>query len=427
MKNAEYIVRFLHNDDVLEYTVNRIHLSEYAKRWYVEKDNEILIGLLHSRVKFFGELLAELRDQPRSIKELRRAAQQYGLNWESNGQLGRRRGWLESAGLIEPTDEGRLAITDAGRDLLSRLTLQAPDLRGTGTPGTLSCTGYPATTLRAPDLQGIGTSTIGDPPEPTPPRPPSSAEALADEIRSAATDSKNPNRLEIAVRDTFRFLGFDAEKLGGSGKTDVLVTAPMGRESSYSVAIDAKTVGKGALGDGQVDWFTLDDHREQHSANYSMLVGPSPSLGRLMERAKKKAVAVLSTEQLADLCLQHDRAPLGLDTYRALFATGGAVNMAPIEQAARDLTRTRNLAVALCAELAEKTSQLGPLSAPVLMGMLYQSDKAYSEPEIQQVLDTLSSPLIGAIQGTADQGYVLATAPRVTQRRLQQLGDSLNP
>ncbi|MCY4272151.1 MAG: hypothetical protein OXF00_05855 [bacterium] len=409
--SANALVGFLHKTDVLESTVNRIHLSEYANRWYAQKDDGILLGMLHRRIQFVGEMLAELRGGPRSIKELHQAAQRYGLDWKGYGQVSRRRGWLESAGLIEPIAEGRLAITDAGHDLLSKLTLHSRSSPPVGGPSNIPVHHPP----------------VPEPEEPAPPNNPSSAEALADEIRAAATDSKNPDRLEIAVRDAFRFLGFEAEKLGGAGKTDVLITAPLGKDSSYSAAIDAKAVGNGALGNGQVAWATLDYHRKHHKADYSMVVGPNPAQKSLMRYAADFTVAVLSTEQLADLCLQHDRAPLGLDTYRALFATGGAVNMAPIEQAARDLTRTRNLAVALCAELAEKTSQLGPLSAPVLMGMLYQSDKAYSEPEIQQVLDTLSSPLIGAIQGTADQGYVLATAPRVTQRRLQQLGDSLNP
>jgi len=121
---AKVLVDFLHRAGVLESAADRIHLSEYANHWYAEKDDAILVGLLHSRIQFVGEMLAELRGQPRSIEELRQAAQQYNLEWEGPGQVNRRRGWLESAGLIEPANEGRLALTDAGRDLLSKLTLQ---------------------------------------------------------------------------------------------------------------------------------------------------------------------------------------------------------------------------------------------------------------------------------------------------------------
>ena len=191
------------------------------------------------------------------------------------------------------------------------------------------------------------------------------------------------------------------------------------------MTIDAKTVGSGSLGDHQVDWDTLADHRNQHDADHSMLVGPSPSGKRLMDRAANRTVAVLSTEQLAGLCIQHADAPLGLENYRVLFDTGGAVDMAPIEIAARDMARTRDLAAELCAKLAERTGAFGSLTASQLMVMLDQPDKPSSAQEIQRVLDTLASPLVGAIQGTADKGYVLASAPRVIQQRLQQLGDLL--
>ena len=422
-KSAIWRVNFLKKARVFESSANQIHLSGYASRWHVTSDDGILIGLMHSRLQFFGELLAELGEEPKSLGELRQAAKKYDLNWDSDNQGHRRRGWLESARLIKPVGNGRIAITDAGRDLLAILTLHKPDDESEEaseqSPPTAPAVVQPGSEESSPQT---GSPDIDQPIATSDPSP---ARDLANEIRDASTDSKNPDRLEVAIRDAFQFLGFDAEKLGGSGKTDVLVRAPLGRDDSYSVAIDAKTVRAGSLGDGQVDWVTLDEHRNQHNADYSMLIGPNPSGSRLINRAVDKSVAVLSVEQLAELCLQHANAPLGLETYRALFETGGAVDMAPIGRAAQDLIRLRDLAAELCAKLAERTSKFGPLTAPQLMVMLDHPDKPNSEQEIQQVLDTLASPLVGAIQGTADKGYVLASAPRVIQQRLQLLGDLL--
>ena len=416
---------FLHRAGILESPSGQLALSKPAGRWFVTKDDGILIALLHSRLQYFGEMLAELSSEPRSIKELRLNAQSYGLHWNKVDQVRRRRRWLQAASMIEAAGNHRFSITDAGRDLLSKLMLHRPSFdpllsQPSATPSPQAIAPR-VSTLDAPlsDIpRSDETASAGDP---------SPAEVLADEIRDASTDSKNPDRLEIAVRDAFQFLGFDAEKLGGSGQTDVLVRAPLGRDDSYSVTIDAKTVGAGSLGDGQVDWVTLDDHRKQHGADHSMLVGPNPSGKRLMDRAVAQIVAVLSTEQLADLCLQHADAPLGLESYRALFDTGGAVDMAPISRAAQDLIRLRELAAELLATLVDQTSETGPLTARDLWLLLrnHPSAKTSSQQEIQQVLDTLASPLVGAIQGTADKGYVLATAPRVIQQRLQQLGDLL--
>lgn len=410
--------RFLHKAGVFELTDGQVTLSEHASRWHGEGDEGILIGLLHSRLQYFGEMLSELSERPQSIDELSRAATKYNLNWDSDNQGHRRQGWLESAKLVERDGERRLVITAAGRDLLSMLTLHHPDLDEENTDRQPPATPPPteATTLPAPaatpDQQSI-------------PVPPSPGEALADEIRSASTDSKNPDRLEIAIRDAFEFLGFDAEKLGGSGKTDVLVKAPLGKDDSYTVTIDAKTVGTGPLVDRQVDWDTLEEHRKQHNADYSMLVGPNPSGQRLMSRAINKSVAVLSTEQLAELCIQHADAPLGLQDYRALFEVGGAVDTTPTSRAAEDLGRLRDLAVELCEKLTERTGTFGPLTAAQLMVMINQPDKPSSVQEIQQILDTLASPLVGAVQGTSSEGYVLAIAPRIIQQRLQQLGKQI--
>lgn len=418
--SSEDMVRSMVKIRILETTGSQITLNQHANQWFESGEDGIIVALLHSQVRFFGEMLAELREAPLTVGELHEAAEKYDLNWETQSQIEKRRGWLESAKLIEPTDRGCLAITDAGRDLLERLDIYKPSEKA----AIMQSISTPDPSDTGPEVDDP-LSLATDAPKPgIPAAAPdhSPAEGLAREIRDASTDSKNPDRLEIAVRDAFQLLGFDAEKLGGSGKTDVLVKAPLGRDDSYSVTIDAKTVGAGSLGDGQVDWVTLDDHRKQHSANYSMLVGPNPSGKRLMDRAVAKTVAVLSTDQLAELCLQHADAPLGLQSYRALFETGGAVDTSPIKNEVQNLTRLRDLAAEICGNLAERTKAVGPIRASQLLMVLGHST---SESEIQQVLDTLASPLFGAIQGTADKGYILATAPRVIQQRLQQLGSQL--
>ena len=418
--------RFLLRADILDDQIGTLHLGNYASRWYATGDDGILIALLHSRLKFIGEMLTELLTTPRTSEELRSAASTYGLDWAGRDQVGRRRRWLESANLIASVSNGRIAITDEGRDLLNMLEVHQPELgndRSNTQVAPKPASQTPPASL--PESQPPTAPTKAD--DPTEDRDPTPAEVLADEIRDASTDSKNPDRLEIAVRDAFQFLGFDAEKLGGSGKTDVLVKAPLGRDDSYSVAIDAKTVGSGSLGYGQVDYLVLDSHRKQHKADYSMLVGPNPSGKQLMDLAVAQSVAVLSTEQLADLCLQHANAPLGLQDYRVLFDTGGVVDMAPISRAAQDLIRLRELAAELLATLVDQTSETGPLTARDLWLLLrnHPSAKTSLQQGIQQVLDTLASPPMGAVKGTTSEGYVLATAPHVTQQRLHQLGDQL--
>lgn len=261
-------------------------------------------------------------------------------------------------------------------------------------------------------------------------------EALAREVVEASTDSKNHDRFEGAVRDAFELLGFEAQHLGGSGRTDVLLVAGLGGEGSYRVTVDAKTVGAGILVDQQVDWTTLVEHRRQHQADYSLLVGPRPASGRLMQRADTYKVAVLSANRLAELCSRHVRFPLGLADYRCLFAQleggqwvprGGKVDTGHLDVAVAGISRMLNTATATVRLLSQWSLRLGSLTARDLWVMLEREGKAegVSEAEVQGLLNMLAHPLVRALDGDPDEGYVLSSKLAVTRMRLERLGASV--
>ncbi len=230
----------------------------------------------------------------------------------------------------------------------------------------------------------------------------------------AATDSGNPDRFEKAIRDAFAYLGFRAEWLGGAGKTDVLLDAPLDKVDSYRAIVDAKSTGTGSLSDQQVDWVTLTEHREKHDADYVALVGPNPKGGRIFERAATHGVSVISSEQLAGLCRQHSKAPLGLDTYRALFDEPGALDTQLVDEKAEELDLLIQLAGGVLAAMRSESSTFGRLSARDLYLLLSHdpASEGTSEEEIQGLLDTLASPLLGLVLGTRDAGYRVTSLAR---------------
>lgn len=415
-KSARSRESFLRKAGITQSVGGRVHTTTETDHWYTFGNDGDLIALLHSRIQFIGEMLAELVNTPKSSRELQKSAQSYGIFWEKLAQIQLRRGWLESAGLIEPDGQGRLRLTDSGRYLVSRLELHSPTKveQSPRTDEPHEATPKGADSGHSRRLTHQFTSP---------------AASVAEEVRAASTDSNHPDRLEMAVRDAFRFLGFVADRLGGSGVTDVLVRAPLGKSDSYVVAIDAKSVGSGSLRDHQVDWVTLKEHRVQHKANYSLLVAPNPKGNRLMERAAEYQVALLAADKLADLCLQHGEAPLDLKAYEPLFKDGGEVDTNEIDVAARNAVRLRRLAAALCTKLAEQGDTVGRLTARELWLLMSGSDlgRTSSEQEIQWVLDALASPIVGAVHGSNPaSGYVLASHPRVCQMRLLLLGGELN-
>ena len=398
-------------------------VSDWSQRWLDEGRDEILVSLLHRRCSFIGEMLDALRE-PKSVADLLRVAEaRYDLHWETDTQINNRRGWLQSAGCISAHD-GLMHLTAQGADILSRLSLYEPPVAPRPLPPPPPPPPLPFPT----DSTGPGASPTdgadADAATPALVAPADTSARLSAEIEAAAIDSENPRRFEVAVRDAFAFLGFDAELLGGAGKTDVLLDAPLGKGESYRVAVDAKTSGKGAVTDTQIDWVTLRDHRALHEADHSLVVAPNPTPGRLTDRAAEYRVAIMSARQLAGLCRQHARSPLGLHDYKALFTAAGSVDTTDLDERADDLARLMALAGQICATLATDTADFGRLTARDLWISLARTDAGSGSTvdEIRSILTTLASPLIAAIYGDPDHGYVLATDPRVTMRRLELLG-----
>jgi hypothetical protein len=95
--------------------------------WLRDDDSALLIAEMHRNVQFVGELLA-LAGTPLSTEELLVAANTtYRMGWRSVAQLNFRRGWLQSAGLLEHDHvAGALERTDGGSALLHRLEIEPP-------------------------------------------------------------------------------------------------------------------------------------------------------------------------------------------------------------------------------------------------------------------------------------------------------------
>jgi predicted RNA-binding protein with PUA-like domain len=396
---------FLRKAGFIEQSGGVCRVGLWAQRWRESGDPRIAIALLHARCRFIGEMLAEAQT-PRTTDELRQIAnERYGLKWDTQTQVLNRRGWLQSAGMLEATDDGRIQTTSAGKALLHELTL-----------------------FRGASTEDAGKPPVGEPGEPVLPTPeePGIVQRIVDELAASATDSGNPDRFERAVRDAFSFLGFQAEWIGGAGKTDVLVDAPLGAYSSYRSVVDCKTSASGSVNDPQVDWMTLKEHKTKHEANYILLVAPQPSGKRLFERAQETGVAVLSVERLSALCRQHTKAPLGLEDYRALFTVTSEGESAEIDEHAEELLRLIALAATICAAIRQHSQTFGRLTAHDLL-LLTTTEPEFSttEEELQVLLDAMANPLLGIAEGDRETGYLVVMSPAVARDRLAVLGQHL--
>ncbi|WP_419863773.1 hypothetical protein [Candidatus Poriferisodalis sp.] len=404
---------------LLEKERNHLTATAPSVRWLDTGRAEFIIGAMHANLKLVGELIHEVR-RPRTRKSLLGAANNlYGFAWQKDSQIAYRLGWLRSAGFARQEPGNTYQATSAGLEFLEHLDLHRPD--------------------KAPP----------SPPKP-PPAPPSSSEhpavECAERLRRLAVDGARHKDFEKAVCDAFEYLGFEAQLRSGPGETDVLVsgvraTAGSGERSAdhwrYKAVVDAKAVSKGSLTSGQVTWPAIEKHRDQHQAEYALLVGPSPS-GQLLDFAAKARIGVLAAENLADLVTAHTGVPLALMEYHALFvdengqSRGGIVELEPIDDARTQQARRREVLSAVHQVVTDVVTEglKADLSAIAVALNMMKGIQA-SPSEIAAAVDLLASPWLGAIacneEGAAQSGDFVATAPgSLVAQRLRWLADAFD-
>lgn len=387
-----------------------LRATESGRRWLEDQDHEALVAEMHARIQFIGEMLRALYT-PRSAAELLEIANDdYGMGWNTAAQISRRRGWLQSAGFITVDADGLLVATDEGRVLAGELSLHTP--RPAGSDETPS----PRAPASSSELAPVEQPVVA---------PSSELDEILRRLDRGARDSQHPQELELAVRDAFVHLGFRAEHIAGPGNTDVVADADLGRGLSYRVNIDTKATASGVVTDNQINWDSLSDHRDRNRADFVVVVGVGFAGGNLLSRAEQRGFKLLTVAELAGLCRQHSATPLGIDDYRTLFEVEGtALGIDMLSERVDEVERLLSLTTAVLAQLDDMVTRGGPVGARELFFVLGDRapDLEVEVDDIQEVLDALASPLIGALRPVDDR-FVPTGPPATLSTRLRRLAE----
>ena len=423
-------LNFLIRTELLTSDSHGCEVGPSTRSWLKYGDPSYIVGQLHAGARFVGELLDAIREPKSLLELLRYANDEYACGWETKNQVQFRINWLQSAGAISVGDDRRWSLTESGSSILEALELYTPHEPAQPGDAENADLGSPEATTESTN-GGVATQR---------------ATKLAKELIEASTDAEHHTRFERAVHECLQFLGYDSELLGKSGRADVLLTAPLGRGASYRVAVEVKTTAKGSLVDQSIDWATLTEHRERiHKTDYSLLIGPNPTGKRLEQRSIDHGVVVMSAEELASLCRQHSRLALGLDTYRALFASPGFVDTTVVDERAEEALRLGHIAALVQRRVASLSNLHGAVSArDVQMSLAHSNlgeleDTVVTEDDIGTALEFLSNPLVRAlhVSSSATSGssanpaqptrYLPSTIPVVSRLSLTQVSDFLDP
>jgi hypothetical protein len=419
--NARLGAGFLLKIGALVQRGDLIELGDFTQNWLHSGNNAIIIALMHSRVRFVGELL-NAAAEPKSIAELLDIANSdFGAGWTTKAQVQRRRGWLQSAGMLVEVGSDRLQASDLGKWLVEHVTLQAPI---DGSPLSSPLAERPASAVTEEIEPG---STNESQIETSESVERVGVEALIARLQETGNDGQKHEQFEIETAEAFGRLGFNSTWLGKSGRTDVLLEAELGRGASYRVIVDCKSTSSGFVSN-QIDWDTIDEHRAQHRADHALILAPDFGGGRTSTRAKTHETVLLKIEDLAELLRLHDETPLTLDDYRLLFTSDDSENpTAAIGEIGEEAKRRLELAGAVIELLEARGPKMGPMSARDFFGALIDRDDLpdATTDEIEEILTALASPILGLLRRTDDGAVRLGTSPRTGADSMRRLADRI--
>ncbi|TCI37629.1 hypothetical protein EVJ29_06290 [Exiguobacterium sp. SH4S7] len=348
---------------------------------------------VNDKVTFVFEILLELEKKDLSVKDLTIISKvSFNFPSENSTEINKRLHILKNAQLIQETGYNHYGLTHRGELLCKQLKAFSKNK---------------AVHPQSTDSISKNNSEVDD---------------LLNELRISSKDSVNPSRFEKALNSAFQVLGFKSEWLGGSGKTDVLVQAPTSPKFSYKVAVDAKSNYSGGVTEGQINFDTILDHKKKHKADFSLIIGHKFQGDRLVERATKHQVALLDIETLETLIKMHVEVPLRSDSYKKIFSQNGEVTADLIlpdrEKIIRDGKLLRILMECLFEESNDSLTE--GIMQPREIYLLLKRDTSFNPipnvTEIEQMLNFLSSPLIGCVEKTKEGYYALASLSDAAQK-----------
>lgn len=238
--------------------------------------------------------------------------------------------------------------------------------------------------------------------------------------------SDAPSEFEETIRDAFQFLGFEAELIGGSGDTDVLLTANIGRES-FKVNVDGKTSKSGKIIDRQIDWISLRDHKKKNKTDFVIVVGPNFSGGNLENRADEYGVSLLTTEDLIKLLEAHSKFPFTLTELKDLFTGKGDKKTQLEDLLAQNFSR-RNLLEQfriIIEEMRFLQDRLGYFTFDSLAGREKIEELEIDPSDVEYIIRLLKLPFINGIKETLDNKYILTITIKDIANIFRQISDLL--
>ena len=241
--------------------------------------------------------------------------------------------------------------------------------------------------------------------------------------------------LEVIVGEALDYLGFVVTPIGGSGEPEGVAKAAITPRANdapgmYSLTYEAKSTRQtsGKVSADDVNPGKLKRHREKHSANHTLVVGPDFAEGVLTEECTRYEVTPMRAADLATLLIRSGRkGRIPLTRLRVVFELHdpGAVHDW-VEQLSIERQDPTVLTLEELLEAIERLGFEGPDTIQVgtlahdIRGTRGASDRP-TRAEVQSVAQGFSVLLPGLLEVQKDDIYISGSVAVIRQRISEML------
>ena len=395
--SVESMLPFLKVSGLIEEVGRNVYLATPAAKAWLETGYDLdFIRILHSKMQFVGEMIqAAENDIVRN--DIYAQATLYGLNAEKARWIV---GFLLEAGLLEEPQYLHLKATPIGMCFASSLPLAEKMV----------------VEIEETDIFDKGESVTD-----------SSIGELGQIINRLQSSSRDPGAegkasgvaFEEAIAGIFRFMGFEAERIGGSGDTDVIVRWQDEEGKSVTAIIDGKSKSGGQVSHGDISDVAIDTHKDKHNADFVAIIGPGFSGDTIRNHARKKAFALITDTQLIEIA--HASRSMGLSLQEIALAFQVPNGLSQLDELISSKQRELEIISTLISKFCREQEILGGLSPRDLFLLLRDTNVSPSLKELTNVFETLSKPEIGLIRAIDD-----TCSPENTRYLLRNVKNTAN-
>lgn len=374
VSSVESMMPFLKADGLLEEVGRNIYMATSAAKAWCESGNDLdFIRILHAHKRFVGELLIAAKDV--SVRnDIYAQAKKYGLNTEKTRWI---IGFLLEAGLLEETQYLHIKTTAIGLKLAAEL----PMSEAMSDESSVNETDFIS------EKSGSEIAKTND-------------DKLFDVLRTAARDPMAAGKasgvaFEESIATVFRYMGFDAKRIGGPGDTDVIIRWKDNEGKTTVAIVDGKSKSSGTVTHSDISDVAIETHKEKNNADFVAIIGPGFSGDTIKSHARKKGFALVNDSELIDIAKSSQILGLSLDEISLLFKLPNGLSQ--LEELISTRKREMEIVTLVITTFKQEQEVMDSLSARDLFFLLHRTNVSPSMEELISAFEILSQKEIGVL------------------------------